>query len=82
MVLGSFDDDALPSLPGLKVRSIRPFFSGDGVRDFFSSGIPGDSVEILCVSVRLLSRMDPAPELFRGAIAGRYGNGGGRERSL
>lgn len=78
---GSLDEDGLPSLPGLNVRSILPFFSGDGVRDFFSPAIPGDSVDALRVCVKLFSLMDPLPELFRGAIAGRYGSAGGRERS-
>jgi hypothetical protein len=59
MELGSlvFDEEDLPSLPGLRVRNIRPFFSGDGVRGFASSVGPSDSIDV--------------PELFRGAIAGR-----------
>ena len=79
--LDSFDDDGRLSLPGRKVRSIRPLFSGDGVRALLSSGLPGASVDVLRVCVKLLSRIDPVPELFRGAIAGRYGSGGGLERS-
>lgn len=69
--------EGLLSLCGLRVRSILLFFSGDGVLDFFSSGTPGDNVEALRTCVRLAP-----PELFRGAIAGRYGRGGGRERSV
>jgi hypothetical protein len=80
--LGNFAEDCLLSLPGLNVRSILPLFSGDGVRVFFSPAIAGDRVDVLRVCVKLLSRIDPVPELFRGTIAGRYGNGGGRERSV
>lgn len=75
-------EDGLLSLPGLNVRSILPLFSGDGVRVFFSPAVPGDNVDALRVCFKLLSAIDPVPELFRGAIAGRYGNGGGRERSV
>jgi len=81
-VLGNFAEDGLLSLPGLSVRSILPLFSGDGVRVFLSPTGPGDSVDALRVWVKLLSRMEPVPELFRGAIAGRYGNAGGLERSV
>ena len=70
----------MPSLPGLKVRSILPFFSGDGVRDFFSVVVPGVNVDALPVLVRS-SRIDPVPELLRDAIAGRIGKGGGLPRS-
>jgi hypothetical protein len=79
--LGIFEDD-LPSLPGLNVRSILPFFSGDGVLDFFSLEVPGASVDALTVLVKSLSRTEPVPELARCVIAGRIGNGGGRPRSL
>jgi hypothetical protein len=79
--LGIFEA-ALPSLPGLNVRSILPFFSGDGVRDFFSPEVPGVSVDALAVLVNSLSRMEPVPELWRGVIAGRRGSGGGLPRSL
>lgn len=73
----------LPSLLGLSVLSILlPFFSGDGVRDFFSSDGPGVSVELLIVCVRPLIRFDILPELFRDDIEGRVGSGGGRARSL
>jgi hypothetical protein len=71
----------LPSLPGLRVRSILPFFSGDGVRDLNSSAGLGVSVDVLTVLDRLFSLIEPVAELFRGAIAGRYGRGGGRPRS-
>jgi hypothetical protein len=74
-------DATLPSLPGLSVRSILPFFSGDGVRDFFSVGAPGTSVVVLAVLVNSLSRIELVPELLRGAIAGRMGRGGGLPRS-
>jgi hypothetical protein len=80
--LGNFAEDGLLSLPGLNVRSILPLFSGEGVRVFFSCVVPGDNVDALRICVKLFSRMDPVPELFRGAIAGRYGNGGGLERSV
>jgi hypothetical protein len=73
-------EGALPSLPGLKVRSILPFFSGDGVRDFFSVVVPGVNVDALPVLIRS-SRIDPVPELLRDAIAGRIGKGGGLPRS-
>lgn len=79
--LGSFEDD-FPSLPGRNVRSILPFFSGEGVRDFLSAGGPGESVDALCVCVKLYPRVEPVPELFRGVMAGRNGSGGGRERSV
>jgi hypothetical protein len=79
--LGIFEDD-LPSLPGLNVRNILPFFSGDGVRDFFSLDVLGASVEALAVFVKSLSRIEPVPELARCVIAGRIGKGGGRPRSL
>lgn len=73
----------LPSLFGLSVLSILlPFFSGDGVLDFFSSEGPTFNVELLIVWVRLLIRFDVFPELLRGTIEGRVGNGGGRARSL
>lgn len=76
-------DAGLPSLFGLNVLSILlPFFSGDGVRDFFSSEGPTFNVELLIVCVRLLIRFDVLPELFRGTIEGRVGSGGGRARSL
>jgi hypothetical protein len=79
--LGIFDV-GLPSLFGLSVLNILPpFFSGDGVLDFFSSGA-GDSVDVLIVCVRLLIRVAVFPELFRDAIEGRVGSGGGLERSL
>lgn len=72
-----------PSLFGLRVLSILPpFFSGDGVRDFFSSDSPTLRLELLNVCVRLLIRFDALPELFRGTIEGRVGSGGGRARSL
>lgn len=38
-------------------------------------------MEALLVFVRSSSRIDPVPELLRGAIAGRYGRGGGLPRS-
>lgn len=80
--MGIFDA-GLPSLLGLSVLSILlPFFSGDGDRDFFSSEGPAFSVELLIVLVRLLMRFDVLPELFRDAIEGRVGSGGGRARSL
>jgi hypothetical protein len=79
--LGSFPDDGLLSLPGRNVRNILPLFSGDGVRACFSSVLLGASVEALLVCVKLFSRIDPVPELLRGTIAGRYGSGGGLERS-
>jgi len=79
--LGNLAEEDLLSFPDLSVRSILPFFSGDGVRVLFSSVAPGDSIDALRVCVRLISRMDPVPELFRGGMAGRYGNGGGLERS-
>jgi hypothetical protein len=80
--LGSFpDDDGLLSLPGRNVRFILPLFSGDGVRACLSSVLLGASVDALLVCGKALSRIDPVPELFRGAIAGRYGSGGGLERS-
>lgn len=73
----------LPSLFGLNVLSILlPFFSGEGVRDFFSSEGPGVKVELLIVCVRLLIRFEVLPELLRGTIEGRVGSGGGRARSL
>jgi hypothetical protein len=72
-----------PSLFDLSVLSILPpFFSGDGVRDFFSSDSPTLRLELLNVCVRLLIRFDVLPELFRGTIEGRVGSGGGRARSL
>lgn len=74
-------DVALPSLPGLNVRSILPFFSGDGVRDFLSVAAPGVRVDELAVLVSSFSRMDPVPELLRSVMAGRMGNGGGLPRS-
>lgn len=80
--MGNFAEDGLLSLPGLNVRSILPLFSGDGVRVFCSPAIPGDSVDALRVCVKLFPRTDPVAELFRGVIAGRYGNGGGLERSV
>ena len=71
-----------PSLLGLRVLSILPpFFSGDGVRDFFSSAGKGISVELLIVWVRLLIRVELFPELFRNVIEGRVGSGGGLARS-
>lgn len=73
----------LLSLFGLSVLSILPpFFSGDGVRDFFSFNGSGVSVDLLIVCVRLLMRFDVLPELFRDAIEGRVGSGGGLARSL
>jgi hypothetical protein len=74
----------LPSLFGLSVLSILlPFLSGDGVRDFLGSDDPGLSEVLLMVCVRLLRRcLDMLPELLRGAIEGRLGNGGGLARSL
>lgn len=73
----------LPSLLGLSVLSILPpFFSGDGVRDFFSSGGPGAREDALIVCVRLLIRFEVFPELLRDVIEGRVGNGGGRASSL
>lgn len=72
---------ARPLPSGLNVRSILPFFSGEGVRDFLSTAGPGDRVEALVICVKLLSRIEPVPELFRGAMAGRSGNGGGFDRS-
>lgn len=75
-------DAGLPSLFGLNVLSILlPFFSGDGVRDFFSSDGPGVNVELLIVCVKLLILLDILPELLRCAIDGRVGNGGGLARS-
>jgi hypothetical protein len=74
-------DATLPSLPDRSVRSILPLFSGDGVRDFFSVDAPGTSVAALAVLVNSLSRIELVPELFRGAIAGRMGRGGGLPRS-
>lgn len=80
--MGIFDA-GLPSLFGLSVLSILPpFFSGDGVRDFFSSAGATLRVELFIVGVRLLTRVDVVPELFRGTMEGRIGNGGGRARSL
>lgn len=80
--MGIFDA-GLPSLFGLSVLSILPpFFSGDGVRDFFSSDGPAFKVELLIVCVRLLIRFEVLPELFRGTIMGRVGSGEGRARSL
>lgn len=82
MEAGIFDA-GLPSLFGLNVLSMRlPFFSGEGVRDFFSSEGPDVSVELLIVCVKLLSRFDIFPELFRDVIEGRDGSGGGLARSL
>ena len=78
--LGIFEA-GLPSLFGLRVLSILPFFSGEGVRDFFSSDAPTDSEDALRFCVRLLIRLVVLPELFRGAIEGRVGSGGGLERS-
>ncbi len=78
------DGVGLLSFPGRKVRNILPpFFSGDGVRDFSSPGMPGDNEEPLRVWVRfrLFSLTEPLPEVLRGAMAGRYGKGGGLERS-
>jgi hypothetical protein len=69
--LGIFVDDGLLSLPGLSVRNILPLFSGDGVRVCFSSPGAGDRFDALRVSDRLLSRVEPLPELLRGTIAGR-----------
>lgn len=74
-------DAALPSLPGLNVRSILPFFSGDGVRDFLSAEDPGVRVDALEVLVNTFSRIDPVPELLRSVMAGRIGSGGGLPRS-
>jgi hypothetical protein len=79
--LGIFEAD-LPSRPGRKVRSILPFFSGEGVRDFFSPDVPGASVDALVVFFKSSSRIEPVPELTRGAIAGRIGNGGGLPSSV
>lgn len=82
MDMGIFDA-GLPSLFGRNVLSILPpFFSGDGVRDFFSSDVATFKVELLMVCVRLFTRIDALPELFRGTIEGRVGSGGGRARSL
>jgi hypothetical protein len=78
--LGIFDA-VLPSLPGLSVRNILPFFSGDGVRDFLSPDPAGASAEALAVLANSLSRIDPVPELLREAMAGRIGRGGGLPRS-
>lgn len=75
-------EGALLSLPGLNVRSILPFFSGDGVRDFLFPEFAGASVGALFVFAKSLFRSDPVPELLRGAIAGRYGRGGGFPRSV
>jgi hypothetical protein len=80
-VLGIFEA-GLPSRPGLSVRNILPFFSGDGVRDFFSPAVSGANVDALLVLARSFSRIEPVPELFRGAITGRRGRGGGRDRSV
>jgi hypothetical protein len=79
--LGIFDA-ALPSLPGLSVRNILPFFSGDGVRDFLSPDAAGASEEALAVLPNSLSRIEPVPELLREAMAGRMGSGGGLPRSV
>ena len=69
--LGVLEDAGFFSFPGRKVRSILPFFSGDGVRDLSSADIPGESVDPLRVWVKVFSRTEPLPEGFRGAIAGR-----------
>ena len=80
--MGIFDA-GLPSLFGLSVLSILPpFFSGDGVLDFFSVDGSGVNVELLIVCVRLLIRFEVLPELLRDAIEGRVGSGGGLARSL
>jgi hypothetical protein len=79
--LGIFEA-VLPSLPGLRVLSILPFFSGDGVRDFLSPAVSGVRVELLAVLVNSLSRIEPVFELLRGVIEGRIGSGGGLPRSL
>jgi hypothetical protein len=79
--LGIFDA-ALPSLPGLSVLNILPFFSGDGVRDFLSPGAAGANEEALTVLPNSLSRIEPVPELLREAMAGRMGSGGGLPRSV
>jgi hypothetical protein len=71
----------LASLFGLKVLSILPFFSGEGVRDFFSSDAPTDKVDAFKFCVRLLIRFAVLPELCRGVIEGRVGSGGGLDRS-
>jgi hypothetical protein len=81
MELGIFDA-GLPSLLGLNVLSILPFFSGEGVRDFLSSDTSTDKLEAFIVCVRLLIRFEMLPELFRGVIEGRVGSGGGLERSV
>jgi hypothetical protein len=80
MVAGSFEDeDDLASLPGLNVLNMRPFFSGEGVRELFARAVVGvakDDRLVVWVSVCV----DAAPELLRGASEGRWGRGGGRER--
>ena len=65
------DDVGFFSFPGRNVRSILPFFSGDGVRDFSSDVTAGDSVDPLRIWVKLFSRIEPLPEGFRGAMPGR-----------
>jgi hypothetical protein len=79
--LGIFEA-VLPSLPGLNVRNILPFFSGDGVRDFFSPDVLGAKVDALGVFVMSFSRIELVPELARGAIAGRSGRGGALPSSV
>lgn len=78
----SFVEDVdLVSLPGLRVLSMRPFFSGEGVRDGFAlwaTGAIKEDMLVVCVRVRV----DAVPELFLGVNEGRLGKGGGRERSL
>lgn len=72
---GNFgDDDGLFSLPALSVLSIRPFFSGEGVRDSFLPVGAGDSDDPR--GTWLIVRLDSAPELLRGASEGRAGRGG------
>lgn len=75
------DEDDLPSLPGRSVLSMRPFFSGDGVRDALGRAAPGvikEEALVVCTSVRV----DSSPELFLGASEGRLGRGGGLESWL
>jgi hypothetical protein len=82
MVAGSFEDEVdLASLPGLNVLNMRPFFSGEGVRELFASAVVGVAKDDRLAAWASVC-VDAAPELFRGASEGRLGRGGGRERSL
>ena len=84
MDVGIFEEDDLPPSfpPGLNVLNIRPFFSGDGVREsLVETGGPGEREEPLVGRCAPCTRLLSAPELLRDCSDGLWGSGG-RHKSV